>query len=61
MVAVPPGLYTRGAVAFGEAEEEELLRYLDDCSVLLCHRKRDGIKGEAVGRKLSCLGMGWEK
>lgn len=36
-------------------------RYLDNCSVLLRHRKSDGIKGEAVGRKLLCLGMGWEK
>lgn len=53
----PPGLYIRGAVAFG-GEEEKVLRYLDDCSVLLCHGKRDGIKGKARGRTAFMFGHG---
>lgn len=35
-----------------------MLRYLDDCSVLLCHRKRDGVKGEVGGRATFRLGHG---
>lgn len=27
-----------------------MLRYLDDGSVLLCHRKGDGVKGEGGGQ-----------
>lgn len=55
-----PGLYARGAVAFGE-EEKGVLRYLDDWSVLLCHRKRDGVKGEVGSRTTFMFGHGQEE
>lgn len=58
MAAVPPGLYARGAVAFWGEEEKEVLRCLDDCSVLLRHGKRDGIKGKAGGRTAFMFGHG---
>lgn len=35
-----------------------MLRCLDDCSILLCHRNRDGVKGKVGGRTTLLFGHG---